>query len=870
MDKRIADSLANRPDSYILPFFWQHGESHAILIEEIIAIQNSGIREFCVESRTHEEFGREAWWTDFRFILDQARERGMRVWLLDDKCFPTGYANGRLTTGAGYEHLRKKVLRHHYIDVLGPVPQAAILVNDYLRAGEDLLLAVAYRRSGKDCELVGDPLPLGAPSPDGFIYLDIPDGVWRIFFLVRTGQVNDCMKNFIDILSPESCRLMLDAVYEPHYQHFAEYFGNTFAGFYSDEPNFGNTAWTYQSRVGAEDLLAPWRDDLPDLIAAETGLRPDEVLSRLPALWQDLKDWKSLIRTAYMNVVTRLYQENFSWLLGDWCRDHGILYIGHIIEDMNCHMRLGYGSGHYFRALIGQDMAGIDVVMQQIIPGLSEMKHAYLPIESPGDPEFFTYTLAKLASSQAHIQPLKQGRAFCEVFGGYGWAEGLSMMKHLIDLLTAQGINHYVPHAFDPKYPDLDGPPHFYARGGNPQYPLFGDLMRYTQRICHVLSGGCHQASVAVYYNAESEWSGGKYSLFQGVAKTLLQQQIDFDFIPADTLYSEEAAVAGNKLLVNGEAYQALIVSYSQILPRQLLNRFHDLAVQGLDVIFIDGLPEQSCENKDLSEINAAFRVLPLDRLTDELHRNGQDDLRFDDPCPRLFAYHIKRGSTHIYLFYNNDLSHAVNTWFRPKHPIGSEFLVYQAWENKIFRAGTRGGKLPLVLEGGDSVIYVVDAAEVRPDSRIDPYVLPGTNRRQLDLRFDISLKAAGEPAYQPYRRQSGLINLTGRDNRPNFKGHMLYKTELAIADPSAYAFLDLGFVGETASLSINGQYLGSRIAGPYRFALGHSLSSGLNQIQIEVVNNPAYFEKDKLSKFLPLPPSGILGPITLMGAQEE
>ena len=38
---------------YIFPFFFWHGETHEILLEEIEAIQRSGIREFCVESQVH-------------------------------------------------------------------------------------------------------------------------------------------------------------------------------------------------------------------------------------------------------------------------------------------------------------------------------------------------------------------------------------------------------------------------------------------------------------------------------------------------------------------------------------------------------------------------------------------------------------------------------------------------------------------------------------------------------------------------------------------------------------------------------------------------------------------------------------------------
>ena len=85
-------------ESRLAPFFWLHGESEDILREELEAIYNSGIRAVCLESRTHEEFGEDRWFSDVRFILNECKKRNMKVWILDDKHFPSGYAAGALET----------------------------------------------------------------------------------------------------------------------------------------------------------------------------------------------------------------------------------------------------------------------------------------------------------------------------------------------------------------------------------------------------------------------------------------------------------------------------------------------------------------------------------------------------------------------------------------------------------------------------------------------------------------------------------------------------------------------------------------------------------------------------------------------------
>jgi hypothetical protein len=43
--------------------------------------------------------------------------------------------------------------------------------------------------------------------------------------------------------------------------------------------------------------------------------------------WEDLGEVTALIRAHYMDVVTRLYSENFCYQLGNWCREHGVMYI---------------------------------------------------------------------------------------------------------------------------------------------------------------------------------------------------------------------------------------------------------------------------------------------------------------------------------------------------------------------------------------------------------------------------------------------------------------------------------------------------------------------------------------------------------------
>lgn len=860
MEERLYEVLHGETGSYMLPFLWMHGEPQERLCEEILAIKNSGVREFCAESRPYENFCKEQWWEDFGFLLRTAKELGMRVWLLDDRKFPTGYANGYLEAPER-THLRKRLIREFQSEMIGPMRRAGLALSARLRAGEEILQVVAYRhtdeKEGLDYRSAVD---LTGTLHDGVVTWDVPAGVWRICVTVRTSYAgkgaNDRFCYYVDMLNPDSCRAMIEAVYEPHYARFGEYFGNVFAGFFSDEPGFLNVTGTYHNTPGVMFTPYPWREDLPALIAKSAGVDEKTVRLALPALWEDLGEITPMIRAHYMEVVTKLYSENFGYLLGDWCRAHGVAYIGHVIEDMGAHMRLAYGSGHFFRALDGQDMAGIDIVLMQDVPGITEHIHrAPLADGGTADPAFFRYTLPKLAASHAHIQPLKRGRAMCEIFGAFGWAEGLPYMKGLADTMIASGINRFVPHAFTPKEEDPDCPPHFYNGGKNMQYPLFGDLMGYMSRSIHLLEGGRHRADVAVFYNAESDWIGEKGRCFHEVCRVLTRGLVDFDILPFDVL--GDAKVENGRLTVNGEDYGALVVSGCDLLPIDRLACFARLADAGLPVLFTDGKPRGSVEGMPAQAMLSRFGEVSLCDLVEHLRSSGLCHVNgFGLNAASVRFYHVSRGGREIYLFSNEAVYESAEVTFalREKGPC----LIYDAWENRCYRGDAPNGMLRLKLEYGNAV-FVIFGEEVPEDA---PPFFREVERVALPLRFEIAVKEEGKDEFCAVAEDSELFDLSAPDRDPYFSGLVRYRATFTAR--AGFDVLDLGEVGETAEVTLNGVPVGVRINAPYKFRLADALRDGENELEVLVRSNAGHRRRDKFSTYIQMPPTGILGEIAL------
>ena len=849
-DARLQDVLAGNEDNYLLPFYWQHGNHRDKIPEQVARIRESGCRALCVEARPHPEFCKEGWWGDMDVILATCEKLGMKVWILDDKHFPTGYANGAVEE---HPELGRRSLVERHVDVMGPAPDNALLVPPPEKGDDETLLGVfAYRRAkAPGQKMEGAPVVLTDNVRDGILSWDIPDGCWRVFFVRRSTR--GVWKSYIDFLRAESCALQIEAVYEMHWKRYARYFGNVLAGFFSDEPQFGNVLvgqhlddrGMYEYGIGQEGLALPYSDELLARMSAEMG---EDAARYFGELWYE-SDHSHLTRLAYMDALTGLYHDFFSRPVGDWCRAHGVAYIGHIIEDMNAHGRMGYGPGHYFRALEGQDMGGIDIVLHQVMPGFADYLHTAIGAGGAYDPEFFDYVLGKLAASISHQCPHMRGRAMCEVFGAFGWAEGAPFMRWLLDFLLVRGVNHFVPHAFSPEYPDPDCPPHFGAEGHDPQFEGFTALMGYANKAAHLLSGGRHVASAAILYHAEGEWmsGAGKAMLMQKPAKALYDAHLDFDIVCADTLLGD-ARVADGRLAIGEETFAALVVPAAEYLPEKLLARLAAFKAAGLPVLFAGGTPR-----------GVEAEAVPLEALADAVRAAGGTDLSIDGDFPHLRAYHIVRDGRDVFMFFNESFALRAKTTAR-LNARGS-FARLRLLEDFAVSDATDDGAVALDLLPGQSEILVFGDGAGLPAAK------PCGAVRTIHPTFNVEIADSDDlAAFRPYCVTDELFSITAPDRLPSFAGKARYTFALDGDEATGgERALDLGRVGQTARVWVNGGYAGIRVAPPYRFEIGKFMRPGENTVVVETANTLARKVRDRFSEFLQLPPAGLLGPVSIL-----
>ena len=784
MSNVISQLLANREENHILPFFWQHGEDEATLRHYVRVIHDANCGAFCVESRPHPDFCGPKWWQDLDAILDEAGKLGMKVWILDDSHFPTGYANGAIAS-APAELCRQSICAT--ADGTFPPP--------FVPNRAEQAMGLANQRKFDDDRV------LSTVTLDGT--------TWTVGLTRNMGY----HRNYINMISKKSVRVLIDTVYEPHYAHYGHLFGTVIAGFFSDEPELGDGHLYDKNHALGMGAGAdyPFSDEAE--AALEKALGADWA-DKMVYLFHDCGDKAEAarVRETYMDIITGLVRDDFSCQIGDWCRAHGVQYIGHIIEDNGAHTRTGSSLGHYFRGLEGQDMAGIDDIGGQVFPqGENSYKGDLLnPVRNA---DFYHFMLGRLASSAAAIEKRKQGRAMCEIFGNYGWSEGTALEKYLADHFMVRGVNHFVPHAFSPKaFPDPDCPPHFYAHGHNPQYRHFGDLMKYMNRVCTILSSGERVAPVALVYHAEAEWRGDDFTPNELIARKLEERQIGFDIVPRDYFEKPEHYV--------DRGYRTVIDCHTKELPEGLA-------------------PEVT--------------LAPASRELRVCHIRNDDDI-----------YYLVNEGAEAYVG-------------QVTVPVGKPCYAYDAWENKALRVTARAAEgsrvIDLVLDPRKSLFLVF--SDRIPEALAEPVCPEGMAKTEL-TRWDRTCCAGVDYPNFRGRKPVTLPDRVDEEDK-TFSGFVRYETSVELKKPgkailtvsNAGEAVEVFVNGQSASRQIVPPFVFDltplTAAGPNEIAVEVATTMERKAYYLRVDSMSMY---EKMRTPEPTAPCGLCGTVTLYTEQ--
>ena len=513
-------------------------------------------------------------WRKMAIAVDTACEMGLRVWLYDEKGYPSGGAGG-LTVDANpdFEAVGLVMLTRE----LAP---GESMTQELPRGHECFMHAAAFPcRDGKITDFSFIHAVYGKTTEPVTLQNDSDEPALACFFIKKRlyegthAQHNVCeARRYIDVTNPDAIREFINNTYEPYYaytkHHLAEGDGKIEAMF-TDEPSFMGcyiNAGIYPPNVhDAYDDSLPlypvvsFGRDVENQFSARYGYPVEATFIHL---FMGEDEIAKKHRYNYYSLLSDLYEQSYFAQLSNWCAAHGLPFSGHILleDDIRHHVMF---EGNFFALLRHMHVPGID--MLHSIP-TKVLNDAFTP---------------KLVSSIAHAYNRPHVMSEVSAHAQGGKVTPMQMYASM-SLQYALGVD-----VFTSYYSEQQAEPTLYKQInealGRADMIMRGRHKANVMLYYPIETFQMHHKGSAVFYGEycteENACAEGLRSIFYG----LLDRQIDFDF--TDCEYLEKCHVMSGWLHTpTGHIYSALVLP-----PMELCDRaaaiLQKLADQGLIIL---------------------------------------------------------------------------------------------------------------------------------------------------------------------------------------------------------------------------------------------------------------------------------------------
>lgn len=250
---------------------WEGPMDIETIRHDMDSIRTKGFRSVIFEAgyRLPYEYLSEDWFRAIRTAVLEAKARGLKVWIIDEGKYPSGFAGGKFTRER--PDLRMK----------------ALVVKDTVYVDGKPVLQVGWDYRTGQTRAVNNP----------------------------TGG-KDTRNSQCDYLDPAAIRQFIDWTHEEYKKAIGDEFGKTFLGFRGDEPDFSYLPWT--DSLDARFLEWKGYDPAP-YYATLFDRNPDETARRF--------------RADYFDVWSRMFADSFFKQQADWCAENGVSYVTHLNKD---------------------------------------------------------------------------------------------------------------------------------------------------------------------------------------------------------------------------------------------------------------------------------------------------------------------------------------------------------------------------------------------------------------------------------------------------------------------------------------------------------------------------------------------------------
>jgi hypothetical protein len=494
------------------------------------------------------------YFTFFRTFVAEAKKRNMRVWIVDDAGYPSGFAGGKFTE-------LKPEMRMQALVVAQKIPAAT---------GEPVHITPGAATVAVTAINADDGTSVAIPVTDNALTWTAPPGHWTVMVVehqfktsptrsdTNPKRVKDASQSLEDYLDPAATAQYLAFTHEQYKKAVGDEFGKTIMGFRGDEPDYSISG-------------LPWT---PKFFERFQGIKGYDVRPYVAAFLQSrgtkLTDAQMRAKGDYYDVFSQMFRDGFFKPQGDWCAANHLEYQVHLNHE-EMEMDLTRSEGEFLRDMQYVQVPGIDSIWHQIWK------------DTISD-------FPRLAASASHVYG--HPRAFTESFAAYRPAPDVDMARYILNEQFVRGVNLVETMYFPASSTDRA---HRSSYMDDPAYPA---LLKYVQRMSYLMSMGRPSASVALYLPSSSMWMGDAAAdtAFVSMERMLSERQIDFDIVNDDALAKD--LIAGHGTLdtgtletASGNSYRTVILPNTSLLSQAALDRLHAFANGGHHVLFLGRTP---------------------------------------------------------------------------------------------------------------------------------------------------------------------------------------------------------------------------------------------------------------------------------------
>lgn len=675
-------------------FFWNDKPDKKELVKILHDAKKCGYGGVGVIAyeKTQTEYLSEEYFDLIKTVLETSKALDLKVCLYDEWGYPSGNAGG--------------LLKKRY-------PEACASSLEYnvfsLNEGENhipqsdgtLMAAVAFEENSYQ------RIDIKGFCANGKLVWDKAGNWEAMFFYCRQSDWDR-----VNYLDPEAVKKFISITHREYYKRFSEYFGNVIDTSFYDEPQF----YSVNGKM--------WTADFNEKFFKSKGYDPSALY---PALIKYIGRETAWARAELFGFRAELYAQGFPKVIGEWCKQRGILLTGHVDQE---EVKNPCGiTGDLMKSFKYQDIPGVDEILY---PGRGSK-------------------IYKIISSAAYNWDKRQ--VMVECFGAMGKPTKKEMYGEAMDLFV-KGINFFVPHAIwynDKK--DVKSPPELSLRD-----KCYGKMLpefnKFCARLSSMLQQGGHVSSVAVLYPIEGlmsqyslDWGGhpatggpAADSDYQEIGEYLFYQcNCDFTFLHPETL-DEKCFVKDNLLKMKSDihyqSYSVVILTGQETISVKSLRKLKEFYLSGGTVIAASRMPLYSAEKGFDGEVHRLLKeIFGVNIMPLKLNKNTNDkggeawcipqchinslykiikdkksDIIFEKRYPQLGYIHKRVNDSDIYYFVNGGKGEK-NVAAACVNPVKSaKFLNPRSGE--IYLGGffdKQEGKIKFSLPGQSSIFIITE-----------------------------------------------------------------------------------------------------------------------------------------------------------------